>query len=140
MIRIEVEEVIDIKPQLDPFLAYVTEKMASERSDSHDTATLAYVILRTLRDKGMKAGLGWVEHWISNDGARAACRELGMFLSYQSTKGMDLSQIAERYRIVREVREQIDQNIKRQDGEKWARERDKIARSRPTVREHRSAS
>jgi hypothetical protein len=138
MIRLELGPCDDATEQLDPFLLYVTEKMAGERSDSHDTATLAYVVVRNIRDSKTSRPRV-VEHWVSNEGARAAWRELRMFLAYQSNKGMDVAQIGVRSRIVRLVFEQLNENIKRQDSAKWARERDKNLRNRPTVRDARTA-
>lgn len=135
MIRIELAAHIEHAHDLKDFLDYVTEKMCGERADSHDTATLAYVVVRNIRDNITRrhAQLDPIEVWASNEGARAACRELSMFLGYASDQPKLKTFVA------RLLRDQYDKTIRRQDDEKWARERARIAKGRPTVREARRA-
>lgn len=139
MIRITVHTGDKTEEQMTAFLNYTTEKMSGERSDAHDTATPAYVIGRKVRDAGLRAGEKAYEVWVSNEFARPACREFRMFLSYQSTRGMGESAARLRYSLVADLCDQLDAAIKKQDGEKWAEERAKQAKRRPTVRDARSA-
>lgn len=129
MIRVTLDDCTGIKVGFDPFLEYVTDKMAGQRSDAHDTATQAYVIGRKIRDRGVAAGSGPIEVPVSNEFARAACRELQMYVSFTKERGNIASN------LIVEVWRQLDANLRRQDAAKWSREREKVNRNRPTVRE-----
>jgi hypothetical protein len=136
MIRIALAVAPDQASDLNDFLTYTVEKMSGERADSHDTATAANVIgekiSRAIKREVARGSMS-VEVWVSNEFARAACRELSMFLGYAS------DQPKLRTFTVRRVRDSLDADIKRQDSEKWSRERAKAAKGRPTVREARRA-
>lgn len=125
------------KTQFTDLLHYLSEKMAGERSDSHDTATQAYVIVKKIEHRAREGGAFTVD--VSNEFARPTARELRMFLSYQTMRSRNERGPQKLYPLLYDLRDTLEQNIKRQDAEKWAEERAKQMKRRPTVREARSA-
>jgi hypothetical protein len=139
VIRITLFATPETARELKPLLDYVNEKLCGERADSHDTATKAYVVLRKIRDQILRASERYlppfeIEQWASNEFARATLRELSMYLGFVSDRKSDTQTFS-----VFALRELLDAELRRQDGEKWAAERKRARNGRPSVREARGA-
>lgn len=116
--------------ELDGVLAFCLDKMAGSRSDAHDTATLGYVVLerirRAIKDKRTST-------WVSNEGVRAAHRELLLYQDYRERHAGGVEPFATLFQ------REFASHISRQDGAQQAEEQAKRMRHRPTVREARNS-
>lgn len=115
MLRIQLEMDALSQSDVDGVLAVLTEKVSGDLPDKRDTATLAYVVLRSFRTK-----LHVAEHadlLVSNDAAAALQNELRLYLASKGSRAVLLDTLNEMLRQINTHLTQVEEDNARKRAE-----------------------